>query len=232
MRFILVFFILFSSNVFSKEIVKIGVTHYPPFVDKEKKDLGIFPRYIKAIFKKTNYDVKFIFLPYSRNILSVRHKRMIDFTIIGAGNISELESQISVVKTKPFYQTKICIFYNKDKFKNGINAKELSKLKKYTIVSIIKSPINAELDNLNIKYLKVSRFDSALKMLFHKRADVFPNTKEIGEIHLKDKYFKGHNIVCENNISVQDIHLISSKVKKYQKLIKLLNKNIIMNKIQ
>lgn len=227
--FFFIFLISTSLAAKDKEVV-FGISHFPPYVDKDKEDLGIFPTFFKGFFKGIDRPVKFKIIPYSRTLELIKGQKIIDVAIAGSANIPEIEKKTKVLKSDPFYHVRFCAFYDQSRIDKKVTLKEFSGLKKYRVVSFIKSPINEFLKKENIRFDLVSKIDEAMKMIAVNRADYFVTSEKIGHFYVKqDPSLK--NITCKDNLYIADIHLITSKTSEFSKLISKLNKYLIKHKL-
>lgn len=203
--------------------ITMGITHYPPYADKNKEDLGIYPKYLKAFFNSQGVKVDFQFLPYARTIDMVK-KKQIDSAIFGISSIKDLVKTKSLIATKPFYQVEFCLFYNSQKIKKPIQFKGFESLKGYSLVSIYKSPVNEEIKKLKLNLINTSDMQSALKMIEHKRVDIFLNSKAIGQHYIKELKLK--NVKCQSVFTLENIVLATAQQKKLQKVFEAFNQHI------
>jgi ABC-type amino acid transport substrate-binding protein len=225
MKKYILFIILVSYSAISADELRIAISHYPPYVDKERSDMGIYPRYLKTFFKKEKIKFKFIYMPYARSLYGL-DKNIIDMTILGKSSLLGIKRKILV--SDEFFKVRFCLFHDLNK---KVKYKELSDLRKYKVVSIIKSPVNSMLDDIKIKYSVVPHIESAFNMLISERSDVFPTSYAIGNEYISLNKEKYGSVKCEIDIFKEPIVIAFTKKNKHQLILDKLNKYILENKL-
>ncbi|MDY0360402.1 MAG: transporter substrate-binding domain-containing protein [Desulforegulaceae bacterium] len=170
-----VFFLVFFSNSFAREVVLLGDSGYPPYSFEENGEAkGIYVDVIKRIFERIDgYEVKFTMLPWKRCIDEIKKGEAIAFF---PPYYSE-EREDWLVYSKPILEEQTIVFGKEGKIKNkniwpddfynstiGLNAgfdhetmggKKFANAIKMGMIKVEEAKNN----ELNLKKLSVDRID-------------------------------------------------------------------------
>ena len=147
--------------------VTLALSHYPPFVVRGKDGIiGDFPDYLGRFFAKAGHRVRFVEIPYARTLRAVSTGG-IPMGIFGLANLKTMKT---IVASKPFFISRLCALYSKDRYPAGRIINELTDLKKYNVITEIDSPINNVLKDLKIPFHQVTRTTGAIRMLAERQS--------------------------------------------------------------
>ena len=225
--FVLSFFLLtLFAHANRPKSVKIAISHFPPFVDKEHKDLGLFPHYIRAFLESNNISSEFIFLPYSRALDYLKKDNQIDLFLVGQTSLNGLNSNNKIMRSHKFFSTENCAYYSTEKFRQGPNINKIIQLRTFRIVSLVKNPVNQLMDHHKIKYKNITNVESTIKMILSNRADLLINSKTIIDFYLK-KLNLEDKVKCSYVLHREDVILATSHPEKHAMLLKKFNEYIL-----
>lgn len=129
-----------SAQVFASSIKHVKICDdeggWPPYVYYEMKDgkktnklIGYAVDAFDYIAKKNNFTYELLMVPWKRCLDNVKNYNDEYAMLLEFSKTPEREKEFLI--TEAYYTTKSAVFYNKKKFKDGLNIKALGDLKKY-----------------------------------------------------------------------------------------------------
>lgn len=212
-----IFLIILSINIIASEKVeidkkeiKLSVFHYPPYMDKNLENNGLFCELILEAYKAVGIEVEFNFYPLRRSTQYVIEGRSLgQLGTIWNFPIEEKDNLYFV----PIFYYKIVGFYLKKNYKT-IEIKNLNELRKYRISVILGSSDEQVLkSNENLIVESVSNMEQLFKQVYLGRSDIAFAVELSGINTLKNYYPKEIKKwgITEDYIQKINAHVVFSK---------------------
>lgn len=220
----IIIILVLVGSLFSKEIITINHADYKPFSWSEKDvSKGIYVDVMAEVEKKLS-DVEFKFkqYPWKRAQLLVREGKDDAFITVPT---PERLTYTDLCET-PLVTAGVGLFT----YKNNRNLSKLETITEYSDLKLYSSITyfgdgwaKKELSGIGIKFTAVD-LEDALKIIANKKAEIFPQTKEVTLYNIKKLKLKNKVIVVPGvNLESLDFNLMISKKSNKKKYLKKIN---------
>jgi len=178
MKFLLLYILLTSPLVLSKDKIDIAVGEWPPFITNELSNNGFIAHLIRDIFIDLNYEVSINFFPWAR-VYEQTAYGLQDLTGVW---MHKKEREKDFLYSDPVLKEQFVFFHLKE---NKFHWNVLDDMRGLTIGGLIKSSYGPKLDlkikTGEIKIFRLSTHKQAFEMLLKKRVDVVALEKSVGQ---------------------------------------------------
>jgi len=196
-----IFFILFASNVYSGEVVKIAIGNWEPFTSKRDKNANMSELIVREAFKLENIDVQFEYFPWKRSYENVLNARYIG--TFPWAKTEEREKNF-IINKEPIFKEKTVFFHLKDL---DFTWNTYDDLKKYRVGGVIGYFQAEMLEKHGVKIDYVGTEDLNYKKVLKRRIQIYPTSFFVGYFQInklfgpvKSALFTNHpKPLTENN---------------------------------
>ena len=206
--------LLSSAHLFadSKTVVAVSTGAYPPYYSKEMKNYGFIAEIVKEAFKRSGYNVEFLFVPWKRALMATQDgKYDALFTIW-----HRKEREKWFLFSSPLPSNTLVFFAMK---KRSISFQKYIDLQKYRIGVVRGYSIPIKFEKLGIYLEEVTNNFQNMKKLIHGRVDLIVIDKLLGLhlIHTKHPEYKDEIEWLKPVIKEELQYLVISKKAKNSK---------------
>ncbi len=201
MKLIFIIFLLIITNITeAKKIIKMGYFELPPhsFTSKYKKATGSSIDYINQIFKKMNYEVKWIGpLPIPRYT-----KYLEEGTIDGGAMAAGWAKKICFLSNIPIFHSKPILAVRKDNPLKKINS--IKDIMNYSIGWVTSHPYSKFI-KINANFLKIERINGASWQLQHLKKLIIGRIDAVHDLNAYSLAYIASKNKFRNKIKILDL---------------------------
>ncbi|MCG8617092.1 MAG: transporter substrate-binding domain-containing protein [Desulfobacterales bacterium] len=166
------------------EKVTFAVGEWAPFLSQSLKENGPVCRIITAACKEAGYEAEFQFMKWNRAINLVMKGKMAG--TFPWSHTEEREQKGCLFPETPIFQNVEVVWFKKDKFPNGLEVKNFSDLKPYSMVGLLGYWYEKEANSAGIALHTVPDEIAALKMIESGRKDVWIENQFVAQAKIKE----------------------------------------------
>lgn len=162
-----------------------AVGEWPPYISSQTPGFGSHTQTVKQVFDHAGVDLDFEFLPWQRSMEMTRngtYPATFSWSYTQERALDFFYSTLSIDKIRYVH------FYRKDRFPEGLDPLNFSMLRQQglSVVAVKNYWYDKPLTDAGVKVHFVVTEEQAWSMLHHKRADIYIESLQVGEIQKRD----------------------------------------------
>lgn len=183
--YVLTIVLLLFTTPLRSETFTFAVGEWPPYISSEIPGFGSHSQTVKRIFDHAGVDLKFEFLPWQRSMEMTRNGT---YPATFSWSYTPERAQDFHYSTLSIDTIRYVHFYRKDRFPDGLDALGFDMLRDQglSVVAVKNYWYDKPLKDARVKVHFVVTEEQAWSMLRHKRADIYIESLQVGEIQKRD----------------------------------------------